>query len=113
MAIEDAFKSGIGKGVALGIGAAIIAPVVLPVLIKAGRPLTRAAIKSGLLLYDKGRETLAELGEVAEDLVAEARAEIEQEQQYDNVDDVGESVAADTESTQTASAATTETTSES
>ncbi|MGD8568008.1 MAG: DUF5132 domain-containing protein [Gammaproteobacteria bacterium] len=91
MAIEDTFKSGIGKGIAIGIGMAIITPVVLPILARAGRPLTRAAIKSGMLLYDKGRETFAELSEVAEDLIAEARAELEQEEQYSAVDETGES----------------------
>jgi Protein of unknown function (DUF5132) len=35
-------------------------------------------IKSGILLYEKGRETVAEFGEVVEDLVAEARAEIQE-----------------------------------
>ena len=78
MATEDFFRSGLGKGIAIGIGAAILAPLILPPLAKAARPMARAAIKSGLLLLDKGRETVAELGEVMEDLVAEAQAEIEE-----------------------------------
>jgi len=91
MATEDFFKGGLGKGIAIGIGAALLAPVVLPVLAKAGRPLARAAIKSGILLFEKGRETVAELGEVAEDLIAEAQAEIEEETVQEVVEEVAES----------------------
>ncbi|MDV6343198.1 DUF5132 domain-containing protein [Nitrosomonas sp. Is37] len=79
MSVEDFFKSSTGKGFAIGIAAAILAPVILPAVVQAARPLARAAIKSGILLLNKGRETAAELGEVVEDLVAEARAEIDEE----------------------------------
>jgi hypothetical protein len=79
MSVEDFFKSGTGKGFAIGIAAAILAPVILPAVAQAARPLARAAIKSGILLLNKSRETAAELGEVIEDLVAEARAEIDEE----------------------------------
>lgn len=79
MSVEDFFKSSSGKGFAIGIAAAILAPVILPVVVQAARPLARAAIKSGILFLNKGRETVAELGEVVEDLVAEARAEIDEE----------------------------------
>jgi hypothetical protein len=74
---EDLFKGDTGKGLAIGLGAAIVAPVALAALSGIGRPLARAAIKSGIIVYEKGRETLAEFGEVMEDLVAEARSEIE------------------------------------
>jgi hypothetical protein len=36
----------------------------------------KAAIKGGIVLYEKGRETVAEVGEVLEDIVAEAKAEV-------------------------------------
>ena len=84
MAIEDFFKSGTGRGIAIGIGVAILAPLVLPTVARAARPLARAALKSGLLLLEKGRETAAELGEVMEDLVAEAKADIQDNQAYTN-----------------------------
>jgi hypothetical protein len=45
-----------------------------------GKPLTKAAIKEGLLLYEKSKEAMAEVAEVFEDLVAEAKAELAQEQ---------------------------------
>jgi len=76
--ISDLLKGDTGKGLAIGIGAAILAPVAFAVLSGAARPVARAAVKSGILLYEKGREKAAEFGEVMEDLAAEARAEIEQ-----------------------------------
>jgi hypothetical protein len=68
----------IAKGLAIGLGAAIVAPIALAAAGSFGRPLARAAVKTGLLFYEKGRETAAELGEMMEDLVAEARAELEE-----------------------------------
>ena len=76
--INDLLKGDSGKGLAIGIGAAILVPVAFAVLSGAARPVARAAVKSGILLYEKGREKAAEFGEVMDDLAAEARAEIEQ-----------------------------------
>jgi hypothetical protein len=86
MAVEEAFKGSAGKGLAIGIGVAILAPLVLPAVATAARPLARAAIKTGMIFYEKSRETMAEFGEVVEDLVAEARADMEQS----HVDEVAE-----------------------
>lgn len=72
----------VAKGVAIGIGAALLAPLAFVALSGVGRPAARAAIKAGLLVFDKGRETVAELGEVVEDLIAEAQAEIESEREH-------------------------------
>lgn len=68
---EDIFKGDPLTGVVVGIGAVVLAPTVGRVL----RPAAKAVIKGGIVLY---RETLAEVGEAASDLVAEARAELEQ-----------------------------------
>jgi hypothetical protein len=78
MALFDGWKGNILGGLAIGIGASVVAPVIIPILATIVKPLTKAAIKGGYLLYDKGRETFAEVQEVVEDLVAEARAEIEE-----------------------------------
>jgi hypothetical protein len=78
MAIEDIFKGDSVKGLAIGLGAAILIPVVLPVVAAVARPLARAAIKTGIMMFEKGRETVAEMSEVVEDLIAEAKAEIEE-----------------------------------
>jgi hypothetical protein len=66
------------KGVALGIGVAVLAPLAVVALSGVARPASRAAVKAGILLYEKGRETAAELGEVFDDLVAEAKYELEE-----------------------------------
>lgn len=85
MAFLDNFKGkNIIIGLAIGIGAAVIAPVVIPIIAAAAKPLAKSAIKGGIKIYRKGRETLAEVKEVAEDVVAEARAEasdVQQEQE--------------------------------
>ncbi len=69
----------LGTGLAIGVGALILAPTVIPAVAAVLRPLAKAAIKSGFIIYEKGREVLAETQEVLEDLAAEARAELSQE----------------------------------
>jgi hypothetical protein len=78
--IDDLLKGESAKGLAIGIGAAILVPVILPAVAALARPVARAAIKTGILVYEKTREAVAEMGEVVEDLVAEARADLEQGQ---------------------------------
>jgi hypothetical protein len=81
MALFQGWKGNILGGLAIGIGASVVAPVVIPLLATVVKPLTKAAIKGGFLLYDKGKETLAEAQEVIEDLVAETKAEMEEAQE--------------------------------
>jgi hypothetical protein len=75
---DDLLKGEAAKGLAIGLGIAVLAPVAMAALSGVGRPFARAVIKSGILLFEKGRETVAEFGEVVEDLVAEARAELQE-----------------------------------
>lgn len=70
------FKGDLGTGLAIGIGAAVVGPMVLGALSAILRPMAKAAIKSGLMAYDRGREMVAEVREMGEDLAAEARSEI-------------------------------------
>jgi hypothetical protein len=77
--LDDVFKGNIGTGLAIGIGAAVLGPIVLPILAGAAKPIAKAAIKGGIALFEKGKETAAELSEVMEDIVAEARAELAEE----------------------------------
>jgi hypothetical protein len=74
--VEDFFKSSGVTGIAVGVGALLLAPTVIPAVGRVLRPAVKAAIKGGMVLY---RETIAEIGEAASDLVAEARAELEAE----------------------------------
>ncbi len=80
MALIDDVKENAAMGLLIGIGAAILAPVVLPILASIAKPVAKAAVKGGIMLYEKGKEVVAEAGEVFEDIVAEAKSELAEEQ---------------------------------
>lgn len=80
--LDDFIKNGTPLGIAIGLGAAVLATVIvpsLPAIVRAGRPTARAAVKSGLVLLEKGREVMAEASEEIEDIMAEVKAELQQE----------------------------------
>src|SRR5215813_3917104 len=64
---------------AAGFAGGLLAPIVLPRLERSIRPATKRLFKTGVALYERGRERAAEIGELASDLMAEARAEYEAE----------------------------------
>jgi hypothetical protein len=64
------------RNVAVGAGVVLLAPVAVSLIGSLMRPIAKAAIKSGLMVYDKGREMAAETRESIEDLTAEAKAEL-------------------------------------
>jgi F0F1-type ATP synthase membrane subunit b/b' len=74
--LGNGLKGNILTGLAIGIGASVLAPVVIPVLANVVKPLAKAALKGGIVLYERGLETFAETKEVVEDLIAEAKAEL-------------------------------------
>ncbi len=80
-------KGNIVTGLAIGIGSAIVAPLVVPALSKAAKPLAKAAIKGGLVLFETSKEKLAEAHELVDDLLAEARAELAAEGTVNPADD--------------------------
>ena len=60
-----------------GIAAIVLLPVLVPVAAsKVGKPLAKATVKGGIVLYEKGKGVIAEVGETLEDIVAEAKAEL-------------------------------------
>jgi hypothetical protein len=69
---------------AAGFAGGLLAPIVLPRLERNIRPATKRLFKTGVALYERGRERAAEIGELASDLMAEARAEYEAEQPMPN-----------------------------
>jgi hypothetical protein len=73
--IEDMFKGNLATGLAIGVGALLFGPTVIQTMGSVLRPAAKAVIKGGMVFY---RETLSEIGEMASDLVAEARAELEE-----------------------------------
>ncbi len=76
---NNLLKPELAVGIAVGAAAVALAPVVLPAVATAARPLARTAIKAGIILFEQGREAWAEGDEFLDDLIAEARAELEQE----------------------------------
>src|SRR5215831_21419691 len=75
--IEDVFKGNAVTGVAIGVAALVLGPTLFPTIGRALRPAAKTVIKGGLVLY---RETVAGIGELATDLVAEAKSELEHDQ---------------------------------
>ncbi len=74
--LEDMFKGGnIVTGLAIGIGLAVLGPALRPVL----RPVAKSLLKAGISAYEQGRLAMAEFNEQAGDMIAEARAEMDQE----------------------------------
>ena len=71
-------KGDLWTGVAIGVGL-LAAPVVLPMVAAAVRPVAKALLKSGYLLYEKGREMVEEVSEMSEDLMAEVKSEVQAE----------------------------------
>lgn len=77
---SNSFKKDLLGALAIGAGVAILAPIVIPVVASVVKPLAKAVIKGGILLFDKSKEVVAEVKEVIEDIAAEAKAEIEESQ---------------------------------
>lgn len=73
---DNGLKGNVLTGLAIGIGAAIFAPQVIPALAGVVKPIAKAAIKGSLILFEKSKETVAEVGEMMEDIVAEVKAEM-------------------------------------
>jgi len=50
--------------------------LLIPAAVKVGKPVAKAMVKGGIIFYEKGKGMLSESGEVFEDIVAEAKAEL-------------------------------------
>ncbi|MEA5572684.1 DUF5132 domain-containing protein [Calothrix sp. UHCC 0171] len=59
-----------------GIAAIVLLPVLIPLATGVGKPIAKVAIKGGILLAQKGKAVIAEVGENFEDIIAEAKAEL-------------------------------------
>ena len=68
------FEGGAATGVAIGAGALLLLPGLLPTIGRMVRPLAVAAIKTGMSVYNEASATVREM---SEDIMAEARAELE------------------------------------
>jgi hypothetical protein len=70
-----------------GVAGGLMAPLILPRLERNLRPATKSLFKTGIALYERGRERAAEMGEFASDVLAEARAEHDAEQTIADTED--------------------------
>jgi hypothetical protein len=61
-----------------GIAAIVLLPVIVPVAGKVAKPIAKAAIKGGIVLYQQGKGVIAEVGETLEDIIAEAQSELKE-----------------------------------
>ena len=75
--IDDLFKNGLGSGLAVAVGVAVLGPIVMPALARSLKPVVKGAIKTGIVAYGWGRESVAEMREYVEDTYAEAQSEME------------------------------------
>ncbi len=80
MSFTDFLKGDLVTGLLIGIGVVIVAPVVLSVLAGVAKPLADGVVKGGMILYEKGKEAVAEVGEMFGDIVAESKAEFSEGQ---------------------------------
>lgn len=62
-----------------GVAGGLIAPLIYPAVARNARPVARKALKAGIAAVEQGRVAVAEFAEHASDLMAEARAEYDQE----------------------------------
>jgi hypothetical protein len=79
MALFDEDRKGYVIGAIAGLAAAAIVREFRTGFGDLGRPIAKATIKSGIALMDRGRELVAHLGEVIEDLAIEARLELDEQ----------------------------------
>jgi hypothetical protein len=70
--LGDIFKVNPITALAVGLGAMFLAPSVLPAAGRILRPVIKAGIKGGMIVYDE----VAKLGEAAGDLFTEAHGEL-------------------------------------
>ena len=66
---------------AAGLVGGLVAPMVYPAIARNARPAGKKALKAGMAAVERGRVAAAEFAEHASDLMAEARAEYENERQ--------------------------------
>jgi hypothetical protein len=75
--VEGEMLAGPWSSALVGIGAVLTVPTMLPAIGHAMRPVMKAAVNTGLMAYGTARETVAEVGEQINDLIAEVREELE------------------------------------
>src|SRR5690348_17588990 len=78
--MDEMFKGNVATGLVIGLGAAFLGPAIVQTMGSVLRTAAKSVIKGGLVFY---QETLSEIGEMAGDLIAEAKAELQQDADAD------------------------------
>jgi hypothetical protein len=79
MAILDyAPKGDLWTAVLIGAGL-LAAPVVIPMVGAVAKPVAKGVMKTGLMVYQKGNEMIGDFVEGVQDLIAEAKSEVQAE----------------------------------
>ena len=74
--ITESLGGSLMSNVLIGAAAIVLAPIVVPAVLAGMRPVAKTLVKGGVMVYDKTREMVAEVGEQMGDIVAEARSEL-------------------------------------
>jgi hypothetical protein len=93
-----AFRDGLKSAATLVVGGMVgvaLAPAVAPALARFARPAAKAGIRTGLLLFERGRVAAAELRETLEDITAEVQAEFDAEKAQGHTEAAGPVVSPD------------------
>ena len=69
---------GLWSGLAIGAGL-ILAPIALPAVAGMARPVVKGALKGIFTVYEGGRQLIGDTVQGAEDLIEEARSEVNAE----------------------------------
>ncbi|HZB92672.1 MAG TPA: DUF5132 domain-containing protein [Stellaceae bacterium] len=73
-AVEGLVEGGAVTGAAVGLGVLLLVPGLLPAVGRALRPLAVGAVRTGITVYNQAATTVRE---ATDDIIAEARAEID------------------------------------
>lgn len=68
------FEAELIPGILIGV-AAVMMPDVLPKLGRAVRPLVKETVRAGYTIAERARESMAEMGEQVQDIMAEVKSE--------------------------------------
>jgi Protein of unknown function (DUF5132) len=74
--ITESLGGSLMSNLLIGAAAIALAPIVVPAVLAGMRPVAKTLVKGGVMVYEKTREMVAEVGEQMGDIVAEARSEL-------------------------------------
>ena len=76
--LDDLIRSAAKNELVINLTVAIVVPMVVNAVAPYVRPVSRGVLKTGILAYEKLRESASEFGELIDDLTAEVQEELQQ-----------------------------------